>query len=73
MGTTKVGAFELDAETPAKMLSEPQNPNGCLNSDVVKPRMNSLDVTRRPRGMFIIDFGTDISVADATLYEMPFQ
>ena len=42
MGTTKVGAFDIDAETARKMLSAPLNPNGRPNSDVVKPWVNAL-------------------------------
>jgi type II restriction/modification system DNA methylase subunit YeeA len=73
MGTTKVGAFDIDAETARKMLSAPLNPNGRPNSDVVRPWVNALDITRRPRNMFIIDFGTDMTEAAAALYEMPFE
>jgi type II restriction/modification system DNA methylase subunit YeeA len=55
------------------MLSAPMNPNGRLNVDVVRPWVNALDITRRPRDMFIIDFGTDMNEASAALYEMPFE
>ena len=73
MGTTKVGPFDIDAETARKLLSAPLNPNGGPNSDVVRPWVNALDITRRPRNMFIIDFGTDMTEAAAALYEMPFE
>ena len=73
MGTTKVGAFDLDPETARKMLAAPLNPNGRPNSDVVHPWVNALDITRRPRGMYIIDFGVDMPEEQAALYEMPFE
>jgi type II restriction/modification system DNA methylase subunit YeeA len=73
MGTTKVGSFDIDDETARKMLSAPLNPNGRPNADVVRPWVNALDITRRPRDMFIIDFGTDMTEAGAALYEMPFE
>jgi type II restriction/modification system DNA methylase subunit YeeA len=73
MGTTKVGAFDLDPETARKMLAAPLNPNGRPNSDVVRPWVNGLDITRRPRGMYIIDFGVDMPEDEAALYEMPFE
>ena len=73
MGTTKVGPFDIEAETARKLLSAPLNPNGHPNSDVVRPWVNALDITRRPRNMFIIDFGTDMTEAEAALYEMPFE
>jgi type II restriction/modification system DNA methylase subunit YeeA len=73
MGTSKVGPFDIDAETARKMLSAPLNPNGRPNSDVVRPWVNALDITRRPRNMFIIDFGTDMTESEAAPYEMPFE
>ena len=61
MGTTKVGPFDIDADTARKMLTAPLNPNGRSNSDVVRPWVNAMDITRRPRNMYIIDFGTGAS------------
>ncbi|MGA2252236.1 class I SAM-dependent DNA methyltransferase, partial [Terracidiphilus sp.] len=73
MGTTKAGSFDIDFATANKMLRAPINPNGRHNSDVVRPWINALDITRRPRGMYIIDFGVDMSEEAAALYEMPFE
>lgn len=73
MGTTKVGAFDIEPELARKMLAAPLNPKGRPNSDVVKPWVNGLDITRRPRGMYIIDFGVDVTEEHAALYEMPFE
>jgi len=53
------------------MLCAP-NPHGRPNSDVVVPWINGRDVTRRPRGMWIIDFGVDMGEEDAARYEKPF-
>jgi type II restriction/modification system DNA methylase subunit YeeA len=73
MGTTKIGAFDIDPETARKMLATPLNPNGKPNSDVVRPWINALDITRRPRDMYIIDFGVDMPEKQAALYQMPFE
>jgi len=73
MGTTKAGSFDLLPNIAHAMLSAPLNPNGRQNSDVVKPWVNALDITRRSRGMFIIDFGVNMPEADAALYELPFE
>jgi hypothetical protein len=54
------------------MLRSP-NAHGRSNADVVRPWANGLDVTRRPRRMWIIDFGTDMSMDQAALYERPFE
>ena len=48
------------------------NPHGKPNSDVVKPWVNGRDITDRPRGMWIIDFG-DMPLEQAALYEAPFE
>jgi len=71
MGDTKVGPFDIDAETARKMLASP-NPDGRSSADVVRPWANGLDITRRPRGMWIVDFPPGTSEAQAALYEAPF-
>ncbi|MEI6279252.1 MAG: DNA methyltransferase [Verrucomicrobiae bacterium] len=71
MGDTKGGPFDIAEERALAMLSEP-NPHDWPNSDVLIPWVNGLDVTRRPRGMFIIDFGLERSAAQSACYELPF-
>jgi type II restriction/modification system DNA methylase subunit YeeA len=73
MGTTKIGDFDLVPEKAAEMLAAPVNPNGRPNSDVVRPWVNGMDLTRRPRGMFVVDFGVATGEAQAALYELPFE
>jgi hypothetical protein len=73
MGDTKVGEFDIPADVAAGMLSAPLNPNGRPNSDVVRPWVNGLDVTRRPRDVWIIDFGVGMPESSAALYELPFE
>ncbi len=72
-GSTKGGPFDISADVAERMLRAPVNPNGRPNSDVVVPWINGLDITRRPRNMWIIDFGTSMSEAEAALYEEPFE
>jgi type II restriction/modification system DNA methylase subunit YeeA len=72
MGDTKGGAFDVDAELAEAMLASP-NPNGRSNAFVVKPWANGLDLTRRPRDKWIIDFGVDMPIEEAALYEAPFE
>lgn len=68
----KGGAFDVSEEVAQSMLASP-NPDGRRNADVVRPWVNGLDLTRRPRKMWIIDFGTDMPEAEAALYEQPFE
>ena len=73
MGDTKGGAFDVTGDVAREMLGQPTNVNGRPNADVVVPWVNGLDLTRRPRGMFIVDFGADIAAAAAAAYEAPFE
>jgi hypothetical protein len=73
MGDIKVGSFDIDEDLAKQMLNLKGNPNGRPNSDVIRPWVNGLDITRRPRQMWIIDFGVDMSEEQAALYEAPFE
>lgn len=72
-GTDKGGPFELTTEQANMFLHMGVNPNGRPNADVVKPWVNGFDITSRPRGMWIIDFGTKMPLEQAALYEAPFE
>ncbi|GIT88204.1 class I SAM-dependent DNA methyltransferase [Roseobacter sp. OBYS 0001] len=71
-GTIKTGPFEVDGELARQWLNMPINPNGRDNSEVLRPWSNGMDVTRRPSGQWIVDFGTEMSEGDAALFEAPF-
>ncbi|MEI9803320.1 MAG: class I SAM-dependent DNA methyltransferase [Pseudolabrys sp.] len=73
MGDTKGGAFDIPGELAREWLRLPLNPNGRPNSDVLRPWRNGMDMTRRARDMWIIDFGWEMSEQEASLYEAPFQ
>ena len=72
MGDTKGGPFDIPESVATQMLAQP-NPDGRNNRDVVRPRMNGKDITSRPSGTWIIDFGVDLSVKESALYEAPFE
>ncbi|NJN97570.1 MAG: hypothetical protein HC875_27580 [Anaerolineales bacterium] len=73
MGDIKVGPFDISETLANKMLNSIGNPNGRPNSDVIRPWVNGLDITQRPRHMWIIDFGIDMLEEQASLYEAPFE
>jgi len=73
IGGMKKGQFDISPVQARSMLAAPVNPNGRPNSDVIRRWANGLDVTRRPRGMWIIDFGIDTPEQEASLYEQPFE
>ena len=72
MGDIKGGAFDISGDLARKWLGLPANPNGRPNIDVLKPWINGMDVTRRPAGKWVIDFGFVMDESDAALYEVPF-
>ena len=73
MGDTKGGPFDVAGDQAREWLRLPTNPNGRINADVLKPWVNGMDLTRRPAGKWIVDFGWTMSEGDAALYEEPFR
>ena len=73
MGDKKGGPFDVSGDLARKWLRLPANPNGRTNTDVLKPWMNGMDLTRRPAGKWVVDFGWVMSESDAALYEEPFR
>lgn len=72
MGDTKGGPFDIPPSQAQEMLNS-TNPHGRPNSDVIVPWVNGMSITRQPREMWIIDFGTSMSEQEASLYEAPFE
>ena len=72
MGDTKGGPFDVPGDRAREWLRLPANPNGRPNADVLKPWVNGMDLTRRPTGKWIVDFGWDMTEAEAALYEAPY-
>ena len=73
MGDTKGGPFDVSGDLAREWLRLPANPNGRTNADVLKPWVNGMDLTRRPAGKWIVDFGLSMSVGEAALYEEQFR
>jgi type II restriction/modification system DNA methylase subunit YeeA len=71
MGDTKGGGFDITEADALGMIRSP-NPNKRPSSDVVIPWVNGLDVTRRPRNMWIIDFGIGMPETQAAQYDAAF-
>lgn len=69
----KAGPFDIPGQLARRWLTEPANPNGRRNVEVTRPWINAIDVTRRPRDMFIVDFGSVMPESEAAGYEFPFE
>ncbi len=72
MGVTKQGPFDIDDSKAQTLLSQPNPDNSLNNADVIRRYANGMDITRRPRNMWLIDFGA-MSENEACLYEAPFE
>jgi len=72
-GTIKTGPFEVSGNLARDWIALPSNPNGQKNDKVLRPWSNGQDITKRPSGQWIIDFGTKMSEADAALFERPYS
>ena len=72
-GDTKGGPFDVSGDQAREWLHLPANPHGRTNADVLKPWMNGMDLTRRPAGKWIVDFGWSMPEGEAALYEEPFR
>ena len=73
MGDTKGGPFDISGDLARAWLHLPTNPNGRPNADVLRPWINGMDLTRRPAGKWIVDFGWSMSAGEVALYEEPFR
>jgi type II restriction/modification system DNA methylase subunit YeeA len=73
IGDQKSGLFDIEGGLARTLLKQPLNPNGRPNKDVIRPWLNGMDVTRRPSGRWIIDFGPYMPISEAQLYEKPFE
>ena len=72
MGTTKVGAFDIEQEMAITFLRN-VNPNGQPNSNILRPFRNGSDLVRVNSHRWIVDFGIGTPMEDAALYEAPFE
>ena len=71
LGVCRNGPFDVPGDRARDWLGLPANPHGRKNADVLKPWVNGMDLTRRPKGRWIIDFGF-MADSNAALYEAPF-
>lgn len=66
------GAFQISEQVAQTWLNS-QNPSGVDNADVVRPFVTGTDILKTTKSKWIIDFGTQMSVEEASKYEEPFE
>lgn len=72
MGDTKGGAFDISPSVAREFLASP-SVHEQSNLKAVIPWINGRDVNSRPRGFWIVDFGWDTSIAEASKFDAPFR
>jgi len=71
-GLCLAGQFAVSGTQAREWLVLP-NTHGLSNAEVLRPIYNGRDLTDRFRDRWVIDFGTDLSEAQASLFEAPFK
>jgi len=71
MGPSPKAPFDIPEDVARRMLQAPVNVNGRPNSDVVRPVASAVDLVKRSRCEWTIDFG-QMPLEQAALYELPF-
>lgn len=71
-GSQQKGSFDITPEKADELLSRP-NPFELNTRDVVRPAVNAAQLLRRTPATWVIDFGVDMPLEEAALYEAPFE
>ncbi len=71
-GSQQKGSFDITPAEAHALLAQP-NAFGRDNADVVKPSVNGQQILRRTGETWVIDFGVNMPLAEASLYEAPFE
>jgi hypothetical protein len=71
-GSQQKGEFDVTHEVAQELLSAP-NPFGKPSHNVVKRSINGKQLLQHDRVSWVIDFGENMSAAEAALYEAPFE
>ncbi len=71
-GSQEKGSFDILEKVARAALSSP-NPDRRKNADVVKRAINASQVTKRRLDTWVIDFGLNMPIEEAAMYETPFS
>ena len=72
-GIIKRGPFDMPEDVAMQMIRTPNNDDAFQNLAVLKPVYNGIDITRRCRRIWIVDFGIDTPIEVARKFSLPFQ
>ncbi len=69
IGSSMHGPFDFHEESATKILTSSGNPNGRPNSDVVRPILNAIEITKRSEARWAVSFPPDMEWHVASSYE----
>jgi hypothetical protein len=72
-GMKFVGDFPIDDALAKSWLVAPVNPNGRTNGEVLRRWLTGMDITRRAEVRWVVDFGVEMPLEEAALFEAPFE
>jgi len=72
-GIKAVGDFDMKGGAARALLVAQGNPHQKSNAAVIRQYFDVDDVVSRPADGWIIDFGVEMSIEDASLFEAPFR
>jgi hypothetical protein len=72
IGVSMHGPFDMAHELARQILEPAGNPHGHPNSDVVRPILNALEITKREESRWVIAFPPDMPHSEAVFYDVPF-
>jgi hypothetical protein len=72
LGSCKGGPFDIPESEARELLTQSGNPNGCPNSDLLRPVCNSEDLIASPPRRWIVDTA-EFNKESASKYEKPFK
>ncbi|HVU24073.1 MAG TPA: DNA methyltransferase [Opitutus sp.] len=73
IGVSMHGPFDIDESAATTIIHSSGNPNLRPNSDVVRPVLNALEITKRAEKRWLISFHPEIDAAGASQYEAAFR
>ena len=73
IGIQTLGEFDIPESLALKWIKQTPAITGYEYSKILRPYLNALDMVRRRRNRWVIDFGSQMSEEDAAIFEEPYE
>lgn len=71
IGVSMHGPFDMEEASGLRMIAESGNPNLKPNSDVLRPVLNALEITKGAERRWLVSFPPEWTLEDAAAYAAP--